>query len=107
MTNNNDRNISNDKDWRNVMRYKTSEAKRKANSEYRKRNKEKERNASYRRTTKLYLLKHATFPELLDFQRYIFERIDEMVNSDQYGDKEKEDFEEVYQEILRKYEGRK
>ncbi|NTP84381.1 hypothetical protein HQ862_11970 [Enterococcus faecium] len=89
------------------MGYKTSEAKRKANSEYRKRNKEKERNASYRRTTKLYLLKYATFPELLDFQRYIFERIDEMLNSDQYSDKDKEEFKEVYQEVLKKYERRK
>lgn len=89
------------------MEYKTSEAKRKANSEYRKRNKEKERNASYRRTSKLYLLKHATFPDLLDFQRYIFERIDEIINSDQYSDNEKEEFGEIYQKMLKNYEGRK
>ncbi|MEB8419018.1 hypothetical protein NGG16_16405 [Enterococcus casseliflavus] len=89
------------------MEYKTSEAKRKANSEYRKRNKEKERNASYRRTSKLYLLKHATFLDLLDFQRYIFERIDEIISSDQYSDNEKEEFGEIYQKMLKKYEGRK
>lgn len=43
------------------LNYKTSEAERKAKREYRQRNKEQERIATYRRTTKGYLTKHATF----------------------------------------------
>lgn len=82
------------------MDYKTSEAKRKANREYRHRNKEKERIATYRRTTKGYLTKHATFFELLDFQRYIFDRVNELIDSSEYNTEDKKELEKLYREVL-------
>lgn len=88
------------------MDYKTSEAKRKANSSYRKRNKEQERIATYRRTTKSYLLKHATFFELLDFQRYIFTRIDKLIESPEYSSEDKAELEKMYKDLLGEFEGR-
>ncbi|EOH86334.1 hypothetical protein [Enterococcus pallens] len=86
------------------MDYKTSEAKRKANREYRKRNKESERLATYRRTTKGYLTKHATFPELLDFQRYIFNRVDQLIDSPEYSSEDKLELEKMFREVLDEFQ---
>lgn len=88
------------------MDYKTSEAKRKANRDYRQRNKEKERIATYRRTTKGYLKKHATFFELLDFQKYIFDRVNELINSPEYSAEDKVELEKMYREVLDQFQRR-
>lgn len=88
------------------MGYKTSEAKRKANREYRQRNKEKERIATYRRTTKGYLTKHATIFELIDFQRYIFARVNELIDSPKYNSEDRAELEKMYREVLEEFKRR-
>lgn len=88
------------------MDYKTSEARRKASREYRKKNKEKERLATYRRTTKGYLTKHATFFELLDFQRYIFNRVNELIDSSEYSAEDKKELENLYWDVLNEFQRR-
>ncbi|MGL9814896.1 hypothetical protein IGK51_001479 [Enterococcus sp. DIV0098] len=88
------------------MNYKTSEAERKAKREYRQRNKEQERIATYRRTTKGYLTKHATFFELIDFQRYIFARIIELIDSPEYNSEDKAELEKMYREVLDEFQRR-
>ncbi|MFQ7233355.1 MAG: hypothetical protein ACLRPU_00665 [Enterococcus hulanensis] len=60
------------------MEYKTTEAKRKANSKYRKANKEEEKVKTYRRTAKMYLTKYAELSDILFFQKTIVERVKEL-----------------------------
>ncbi|MBO0455786.1 hypothetical protein JZO77_03410 [Enterococcus hulanensis] len=60
------------------MEYKTTEAKRKANSKYRKANKEEEKVKTYRRTAKMYLTKYAELADILLFQKIIVERVKEL-----------------------------
>ncbi|MBO1139889.1 hypothetical protein FQS87_08265 [Enterococcus avium] len=88
------------------MNYKTSEAERRAKREYRQRNKDQERIATYRRTAKGYLTKHATFWELLDFQRYIFNRIDQLIDSPEYSSEDKKELEKMYREVLDEFQRR-
>lgn len=57
------------------MEFKTTEAKRKANSKYRKANKEEEKVKTYRRTAKMYLTKYAELSDILLFQKTIVERV--------------------------------
>ncbi|MEY8307428.1 hypothetical protein AAK913_12500 [Enterococcus faecium] len=64
------------------MEYKTSDATRRASSEYRKRNKEKERLKSYQRTARMYIKKHADSKDLVEFKKLI---------NDRYGELKKED----------------
>lgn len=52
------------------MAYKTTEAHRRASQKYRKENREAERVNTYRRTAKMYLRKHATLEDCLDFHSF-------------------------------------
>lgn len=60
------------------MEFKTTEAKRKANSKYRKANKEEEKVKTYRRTAKMYLTKYADLADILLFQKTIVDRVTEL-----------------------------
>ncbi|EGO6066368.1 hypothetical protein KZ113_002275 [Enterococcus faecalis] len=56
------------------MKYKTSEAHRRASKKYRQENKETERINSYRRTARLYINKHSDIPDLFQLQELLNQR---------------------------------
>ncbi|HAP4177011.1 hypothetical protein ACFJZE_12975 [Enterococcus faecalis] len=56
------------------MKYKTSEAHRRASKKYRQENKETERVNSYRRTARLYINKHSDVLDLFQFQELLNQR---------------------------------
>ena len=69
------------------MTYKTTEAHRRASQKYRKENRETERVNTYRRTAKMYLRKHATLEDCLDFHSFALasfeEKLRELSETDQ------------------------
>ncbi|EGO8428519.1 TPA: hypothetical protein ITS48_002363 [Enterococcus faecalis] len=56
------------------MKYKTSEAHRRASKKYRQENKETERINTYRRTARLFINKHSDIPDLFQLQELLNQR---------------------------------
>jgi len=86
-----------------LVEFKTTEAHRKASQRYRKENKETERINSYRRTAKLYLTKHSNYSELLEFQKYIFDRMNQIIDSPEITEDERLELIEIYRKLLAEF----
>lgn len=83
------------------MDYKTTEAKRRANSKYRKANKDEEKIKSYRRTAKMYINRHAKLADILLFQKTMGERVKELAKNDPEN---ADEIKELYRKSLREQE---
>lgn len=76
------------------MKYKTSEAHRRASKKYRQENKDTERIHTYRRTARLFINKHADIFDLFHLQQLINRRLLSLI--EEGTEKEKESVLQTY-----------